>query len=169
MSHKDLLTLKREKNMKQKTRKQELQQSLAVYSFNDVKNAILRDTLSKFKKVVKKRIDKNIENDPEFNYCAIEFMNAFVDARKDVYTNPKNKWYEDCLIVQEVEWVRTKMFEDTKESAREIFELVEKYSHSYQEIMRVIHRFQHDYKYRNDHTRNERKKLKEELKELETS
>ena len=28
-------------------------------------------------------------------------MNAFVDARKDVYTNPKNKWYEDCLIVQE--------------------------------------------------------------------
>ena len=155
--------------MKQKTRKQELQQSLAVYSFNDVKNAILRDTLSKFKKVVKKRIDKNIENDPEFNYCAIEFMNAFVDARKDVYTNPKNKWYEDCLIVQEVEWVRTKMFEDTKESAREIFELVEKYSHSYQEIMRVIHRFQHDYKYRNDHTRNERKKLKEELKELETS
>lgn len=155
--------------MKQETKKQELQHTIAIYSFNDVKNAILRDTLSKFKKVVKKRIDKNIENDPEFNYCAIEFMNAFVDARKDVYTNPKNKWYEDCLIVQEVEWVRTKMFEDTKESAREIFELVEKYSHSYQEIMRVIHRFQHDYKYRNDHTRNERKKLKEELKELETS
>ena len=33
-----------------------------VYSFNDVKNAILRNTLSKFKKDVKKRIDKNIEN-----------------------------------------------------------------------------------------------------------
>ena len=155
--------------MKQETKKQELQHTIAIYSFNDVKNAILRNTLSKFKKDVKKRIDKNIENDPEFNYCAIEFMNAFVDARKDVYTNPKNKWYEDCLIVQEVEWIRTKMFEDTKKSAKEIFDLVEKYSHSYQEIMRVIHRFQHDYKYRNDHTRNERKKLKEELKELETS
>ena len=155
--------------MKQKTKKQELQHAIAIYSFNDVKNAILRNTLSKFKKDVKKRIDKNIKIDPEFNYCAIEFMNAFVDARKDVYTNPKNKWYEDCLIVQEVEWIRTKMFEDTKKSAKEIFDLVEKYSHSYQEIMHVIHRFQDEYKYRNNDTRKERLKLKEELKELETS
>ena len=62
------------------------------------------------------------------------------------------------------------MFEDTKKSAKEIFETVEKYRViPTKRLCKVIHRFQDEYKYRNNDTRKERLKLKEELKELETS